>query len=238
LSALSAYDRAARLLPHHHHGILHDPADDLLRQRDLSDEHVMPACKRVRFQQEGEFRAVLRVVEPQRVPRPVLRSDIERCQVFTTGLHNFTITTAASPRSAANHPPPVCLACQVRTYRRVSPTGVMLLLLSPSASPERVWLYAAELDEHLLAPHILISSRLRSRQHAHFRSFPRYPGVRKTTNSARNNRIGEIGNTGRATQDAPDQARPCRTAWGPGQMTPTNTDLGNPPLPNIYREIR
>jgi hypothetical protein len=150
----------------------------------------------------------------------------------------LTITAAATPRSAANHPPPVCLACQVRTSRRGCPTGVILLLLSPSASPERVWLYAAELDEHLLAPHILISSRLRSRQHAHFRSFPRYPGVRKTTNSARNNRIGEIGNTGRATQDAPDQARPCRTAWGPGQMTPTNTDLGNPPLPNIYREIR
>jgi hypothetical protein len=29
--------------------------------------------------------------------------------------------------------------------------GVALELLSPSASPERVWLYAAELDEHSLA---------------------------------------------------------------------------------------
>ena len=37
---------------------------------------------------------------------------------------------------------------------RGSPTGVTSLLLSPSASPERVWLYAAELDERLLAPHI------------------------------------------------------------------------------------
>jgi transposase InsO family protein len=89
LSVLSAYDRAARWLPHHHHGIHHDRADDLLRQRDLSDEHVMPACEPVRFQQEGELRAVLQVVEPQRVPRPVLRSDIERCQVFTTGLRTY-----------------------------------------------------------------------------------------------------------------------------------------------------
>jgi hypothetical protein len=49
----------------------------------------MPACEPVRFQQEGELRAVLQVVEPQRVPRPVLRSDIERCQVFTTGLRTY-----------------------------------------------------------------------------------------------------------------------------------------------------
>jgi hypothetical protein len=31
------------------------------------------------------------------------------------------------------------------------PMGVALQLLSPSASPEKVWLYAAELDEHSLA---------------------------------------------------------------------------------------
>jgi hypothetical protein len=44
------------------------------------------------------------------------------------------------------------------------PTGVELLLLSPSASPERVWLYAAELDERLLAPNISTANPLHSRQ--------------------------------------------------------------------------
>jgi hypothetical protein len=42
---------------------------------------------------------------------------------------------------------------------RGSLRGVISLLLSPSASPERVWLYAALLDERLLAPHIPTSTR-------------------------------------------------------------------------------
>jgi hypothetical protein len=112
------------------------------------------------------------------------------------------IELAARPRSAANHPPPVCLACQVRTPRRGSPTGVVLLLLSPSASPERVWLYAAELDEHLLAPHILIIPSLARSSEYHQlcekQPLSLIPGI-----------------PGHATKDAADHAGQCQTAWGP-----------------------
>ena len=67
--------------------------------------------------------------------------------------------TAATPHSAANHPPPVCLTGQIRTSGVGPLRGVALYLLSPSASPEQVPLYAAELDEHSLTPHFPISSR-------------------------------------------------------------------------------
>src|ERR1700759_1115650 len=51
------------------------------------------------------------------------------------------------------------MTCQIRTYGRGYPTGVALLLLSPPARSERVWLYAAELAERLLPPNIPIPTR-------------------------------------------------------------------------------
>lgn len=44
--------------------------------------------------------------------------------------------------------------------------GVALQLLSPSASPEKVWLYAAELDEHSLAAAHSDFDPVAARQHA------------------------------------------------------------------------
>jgi hypothetical protein len=60
--------------------------------------------------------------------------------------------TTATMDSVANHR--LWLTCQIRTCGRGYPSGVALLLLDPSASPGRVWLYAAELNERPLAPNI------------------------------------------------------------------------------------
>jgi hypothetical protein len=102
------------------------------------------------------LRVVARVIEPQRGPRPALQRHRTLPGSYYLAAH------LQSPRRQQTRRPtplPVWLTSQVRTSGRGYPTGVALLLLSPSASPERVWLYAAELDERLLAPHILTSTR-------------------------------------------------------------------------------
>jgi len=112
--------------------------------------------------------------------RARLSRDTERCQAFTTWLDTYN---HHGHTGLGGQPPlPVWLTSQVRTSGRGYPTGVALLLLSPSASPERVWLYAAELDERLLAPHILTSTRC-IRDSMRISLIRREPGIRRTTNS-------------------------------------------------------
>jgi hypothetical protein len=86
------------------------------------------------------------------------RSDSEGYQALPSGCTpTSSLRTQRARRPVTRHP--VCLTCQVRTTSEGSPRGVALLLLSPSASPVRVWLYAAELDERSLVPHNPMSTR-------------------------------------------------------------------------------
>jgi hypothetical protein len=91
--------------------------------------------------------------------------------------------------------------------------GVALWLLSPSASPEKVWLYAAELDEHSLAAAHSDFYPVAVRQHARSAHSPvswnpEYHQFRihSTGDRARTNRAGDTGNTMSRAEKRADQA--------------------------------
>jgi hypothetical protein len=156
-----------------------------------------------------------------RSARARLSRDTEHCQALTTWLHTYNHHGPRRIRRPTHATRMADLSNQ--DMRPGYPTGVELLLLSPSASPERVWLYAAELDERLLAPNISMSTPLRSRQHAHVAhslvrtEFGRPPTPRSpnpcpsvvdhvTGDRARNNRGDDTGNTRLRTEGSADQA--------------------------------
>jgi len=150
--------------------------------------------------------------------RQLRAADTERFRVLTIWLHTYCHHRAHTGTR--------------RSTSRGSPRGVALLVLSPSASPERVWLYAAELDERLLAPHIPVSTRCgrdsmhislipslarNSGDHHQLRVHPTRARrfVDHLTGASENNRVGDIGNTGRAPKDAPIRQGQRQTGRGP-----------------------
>ncbi|MCV7244058.1 hypothetical protein H7J83_15160 [Mycobacterium mantenii] len=108
-------------------------------------------------------------------------------------------------------------------------------LLSPSASPEKVWLYAAELDEHSLAAAHSDFYAVAVRQHAQSaRSLvswnPEYHQFRihSTGDRARTNHAGDAGNTLLCNERRrPSGQRQNRAEAKPNDAK--NTDV----LPNI-----
>ena len=103
-----------------------------------------------------ELRLAARVIEPQRDPRARLSPDTERCPAHTTWLHarnhhGHNGLGAQPPLpvvadlSGQNSWPAVADGCSVGVAESFSRYGT-------------VWLYAAGLDEHSLAPHILNQS--------------------------------------------------------------------------------
>jgi len=90
------------------------------------------------------LRVVARVIEPQRGPRPALPRHRTLPGLYHLAAH------LQSPRPHRTRRPTTATGVADLSGQNICrgyPTGVALLLLSPSASPERVWLYAAELNE-------------------------------------------------------------------------------------------
>lgn len=189
----------------------------------------------------------------------VPRSDVDRC----LGPYHLLRTYNYHRGHTALGGQPMCPTCQVRTSLPRAPTGVMLLLLSPSASPERVRLSAAELAERLLAPRIPMSTRC-SRDGMQIRLIPsispssggtssrppkrvpvgcrpgdRRPSEKEPSQRCRGNRCRAPGSMAlpRCAEGRADQAGATPNPLGVKPMTPSNADPGNPP-PNIYTEIR
>jgi len=103
-----------------------------------------------------ELRLAARVIEPQRDPRARLSPDTEPRLAHTTWLHapqsprpqrtrHPTTATRAADLSGQNSWPGVAGGCSLGVAGSFSRYGT-------------VWLYAAELDEHSLEPHILNQS--------------------------------------------------------------------------------
>ena len=119
---------------------------------DAHSRVLVRDCRRL----PEELRLAARVIEPQRDPRARLSPDTERCPAPTTWLHarnhhGHNGLGAQPPLpvvadlSGQNSWPAVADRCSLGVAGSFSRYGT-------------VWLYAAELDEHSLEPHILNQS--------------------------------------------------------------------------------
>ena len=165
------------------------------------------------------------------------RSDIERCPGPYHLLHTYNYHRGHTALGGR----PMCPTCQVSTSLARAPTGVTLLLLSPSAGPERVRLSAAELAERLLAPRIPMFTRC-SRDGMQIRLIPslalgiggsttprspkrvpvgcrildRRPSVKEPSERCRGNRCRAPGSMPppRTPKDAPIRQGDAKSRWG------------------------
>jgi hypothetical protein len=206
--------------------------------------------------------AELRGSRASHEPQWGLRPALQQRRRMLPGLLPLPSHLQPPPRPHRTRRAAMCPTCQVRTSLARASTGVKLLLLSPSASPERVRLSAAELVERLLAPRIPLSTR-GSQDGKQIRLIPLDSlRVRKITTSRSPKRVpvGCRPLDRRPSEKEPSERMPGKplprtrfdaaaalrrrtrrsgratpNPMGVRLMTPSNVDLASPPPNHLHR---